>query len=132
MKLAHNTDFDNWLVKVFAEVGWFTLLIIVVDIGEGTVSPLASSYAHIIGDETRWADIVNVMAVADVPWNGAAFFRIGSGGFVDDAMAQEQLSSLTRNLEESPSLFRDSRIFDPNGGILSIAVFNDIERSLLH
>jgi hypothetical protein len=132
MKLVHNTDFDNWLVSVFAEVGWFTLLIVVVDIDEGTVFPLASSYARILGDETRWADIVNVMTVAGVPWNGAAFFRVGGGGFVDDTTAQERLSSLTRELEERPSLFGDSRIFDPNGRLLSIPAFNGIGRSLLH
>ena len=132
MKLAQNTDFDNWLVNVFAEVGWFTILIVLVDIDEDTVFPLASSYAHILGDETRWADIANVITVPGVPWNGAAIFRVGGGGFVDNTTAQERLSSLTRDLEERPPLFGDGRIFDLNGRLLSIPAFNDMGRSLLH
>src|ERR1700728_3946072 len=33
------TDFDDWLVETFARVGSFTMLIMLVEIGETTVSP---------------------------------------------------------------------------------------------
>src|ERR1044072_5255111 len=97
--LVRPTDFDDWLVKTSARVGWFTLLIVLLDIGERTISPLASSYVHVIGDETRWADIVALVAGAGVSWNAAAFLQAEKDGLVDDATAQKRLSSLTRHLE---------------------------------
>jgi hypothetical protein len=54
---ASITDFDDWLVETFARVGSFTMLIVLVEIGEKTVSALDSSYLHVIGDETRWTDM---------------------------------------------------------------------------
>jgi hypothetical protein len=34
------TDFDEWLVETFARVGSFTMLVVLVDIQETTVTPL--------------------------------------------------------------------------------------------
>ncbi len=43
MTQACTTDFDDWLVETFARVGSFTMLIVLIDIGETTLSPLASA-----------------------------------------------------------------------------------------
>ncbi len=43
------------------------MLIVLVEIGETSVSPLASSYLHIIGDETRWDDMVQEFASSGAP-----------------------------------------------------------------
>jgi hypothetical protein len=69
------TDFDEWLVETFARVGSFTMLVVLVRIGETTVSPLASSHLHVIGDETRWPDMIDLLAGAGLAWNGAAFYQ---------------------------------------------------------
>src|ERR1700710_2239613 len=44
MTPACTTDFDDWLVETFARVGSFTMLIVLVEISETSVSLLASSY----------------------------------------------------------------------------------------
>ena len=90
------TDFDDWLVQTFARIGSFTMLIMLVEIGETSVALLASSYLHVIGDETRWHDMTDLLAASGVAWSGAAFFQADRGGLIDDATAQQRLSSLTR------------------------------------
>jgi hypothetical protein len=115
MAPAFITDFDDWLVETFARVGPFTVLIVLVEIGETMVSPLASSYLHVIGDETRWPDLVNLLSGAGVPWNGAAFFQADRVGLIDDKTARQRLSSLTRHLERDRSLFTHSEFFNTQG-----------------
>jgi hypothetical protein len=114
------TDFDDWLAETFARVGSFTILIVLVEIGETTVSPLASSYLHVIGDETRWTDMLDLLSGAGMAWNGAAFFQADRGGLVDDDTARERLSSLARHLEKDRSLLTHSEFFNAQGLRLKI------------
>jgi hypothetical protein len=120
MAPARITDFDDWLVETFAQVGSFTVLIVLVEIGETTVSPLASSYLHVIGDETRWTEITDLLSGAGVPWNGAAFFRADRAGLVDDNTARQRLASLARHLEKDRSLLTHSEFFNAQGLRLKI------------
>jgi hypothetical protein len=114
------TDFDDWLVETFAKVGSFTMLIVLIEIGETTVSPLTSSYLHVIGDETRWTDMVDLLSGARAPWHGAAFFQADRGGLVDDHTARQRLASLARHLEKDRSLFTHSKLFNTQGLRLKI------------
>ena len=115
MTPACTTDFDDWLVDTFRRVGSFTMLIVLVEIGETTVSPLASSYLHVIGDETRWNDMVDTLSGAGVAWNGAAFFQADRAGLIDDATARQRLSSLTRHLKGDLSILKNSEFFNAQG-----------------
>ena len=120
MTPACTTDFDDWLVETFARVGSFTMLIVLVEIGETSVALLASSYLHVIGDETRWSDMTDLLSGPNVPWNGAAFFQGDRGGLIDDTTAQNRLSSLTRALEKDRSLLTHSEFFNADGLRLKI------------
>jgi len=115
MTPACTTDFDDWLVETFAKVGSFTMLIVLVEIGETSVSPLASSYLHVIGNETRWADMVDLLSHANVLWSGAAFFQGDRTGLIDDATAKQRLASLTRHLEKDRSILTHSEFFNAQG-----------------
>jgi hypothetical protein len=115
MKAVCTTDFDDWLVETFARVGSFTMLIVLVEIGETSVSLLASSYLHIIGDETRWAEMVDLLAASGAPWNGAIFFQGDRGGLIDDTTAGQRLLSLTRHLESDRSILKHGEFFNPQG-----------------
>jgi hypothetical protein len=120
MAPACTTDFDDWLVETFAQAGSFTVLIVLIEIGENTVLPLASSYLHVIGDETRWTDITDLLSGAGVPWNGAAFFRADRAGLVDDDTARQRLASLARHLKKDRSLLTHSEFFNAQGLRLKI------------
>jgi hypothetical protein len=115
MTPERSTDFDDWLVQTFARIGSFTTLIVLVEIGETSVSLLASSYLHVIGNETRWTDMVNLLSDSGVAWNGAAFFQGDRGGLIDDATARQRLSSLTRHLEKDRSILTHGELFNVQG-----------------
>ena len=115
-----STDFDEWLVETFARTGAFTALIVLVEIGETTAAPLASSYLHVIGDETRWPDMVDLLAGAGTAWNGAAFYQADRGGLVTDAVARQRLQDLMRHLEGDRSLLKHAEFFNRQGLWLKI------------
>lgn len=110
-----DTDFDEWLVATFAETGSFTMLFVLVVIGETKVDLLRSAYLHVVGDETRWSDMVALFAGARVAWSGAVFFRAGREGLVEDGEAKSRLASLMRHLEEDRSVIKDGEFFNEDG-----------------
>ena len=112
---AQATDFDDWLVQTFGRVGRFTMLIVLVEIGETSVALLGSSYLHVVGDETRWSDLMQLFAGAGAPWNGAAFFRADRRGLVDDATARRRLASLGRHLERDRAILNEGEFFNERG-----------------
>jgi hypothetical protein len=114
------TDFDEWLALTFACTGGFTVLIVLLDIGEATADPLASSYLHVIGDDTRWPDMVRLFEEAGAAWNGAAFFQADRAGLVTDAVARQRLQELTRHIEGDRSLLKHAEFFDARGLRLKI------------
>jgi len=74
--MAEANDFERWLPAAFAEIGAFTSLVVLVDIGETRVRPLCSTYFNVIGDEVAWNDIVQMFAGSGAEWDGAAFFPV--------------------------------------------------------
>jgi len=114
------TDFDEWLVETFARTGGFTMLIVLLEIGETTVGLLRSSYLHVIGHETRWPEIVRMFEVAGAAWDGAGFFRADRGGLVTDPVARQRLQLLMRHLESDRSLLKHGELFDSRGLRLKI------------
>ena len=120
MAADYATDFDEWLVQTFAQVGPFTMLIVLLEIGETSAGLLSSSYLHVIGDETRWTDIVQLFADAGTAWNGAAFFQADRAGLVRDELAQYRLGSLMGHLQSDRSLLKHSEFFDERGLRLKI------------
>jgi hypothetical protein len=115
MTAACTTDFDDWLVETFARVGSFTMLIVLVEIRETSIALLASSHLHVVADETRWADMVDLLATSGVSWNGAAFFRGDRGSLIDDTTASQRLQSLTRHLETERSILKHAEFFNAQG-----------------
>ena len=115
MTAARSTDFDDWLVATFEKVGSFTMLIVLVEIGETSVALLRSSYLHVIGDETRWPDMVRLLAASGAQWNGAAFFRADRSGLVTDAIANKRLAELVHHLQGDRSLLNEGEFFDATG-----------------
>ncbi len=109
------TDFDEWLVTTHADTGDFTVLFVLVEIGETSVVPLRSAWLHVVGDETRWPEMVALFAGAGVDWSGVVFWRAGREGLVPDAEARARLNALTRKLHEDRTLIRDGDFFNADG-----------------
>ncbi|TCL73000.1 hypothetical protein [Rhizobium sp. BK251] len=109
------TDFDDWIVRTYAEAGSFTMLFVLLRIGEIQVDLLRSAYLHVVGDELRWEEMAGLLESAGVAWSGAVFFRAGHEGLVEDGAAKARLSSLVRKLNEDRSLIREGEFFNRDG-----------------
>jgi hypothetical protein len=112
---AAQTDFDDWLIATFEETEGFTMLFVLLSITETTVEPLRAAWLHVVGDETRWPDMVAQFAGAGVDWSAVVFYRAGREGLVPDAEARARLQALTRKLHEDRSLIREGEFFNRDG-----------------
>ena len=77
MTQTFETDFDEWFVGTFDANGPFTVLFVLVAIGETHVDLLRSAFLHVIGDEMRWPQMAFILDSAKVNWSGVVFFRAG-------------------------------------------------------
>lgn len=115
MSEIFDTDFDEWLVGTFDTTGPFTMLFVLVGIGETKVDLLRSAFLHVIGDEMRWPGMAALLDGAKVSWSGVVFFRAGREGIVEDNEARSRLAALVRKLHEDRSLIREGEFFNRDG-----------------
>ncbi len=109
------TDFDEWVSRAHRQSGDFTMLFVLLGITDTTAEPLRWAWLHVVGDETRWPDMVQVFAGAGVAWSGAVFFRAGREGLVHDAEARARVGALARKMHEDRTLIRDGEFFNADG-----------------
>jgi hypothetical protein len=116
------TDFEQWLAAQFADTGAFTIFIVLVRIGNATVVPVKSSYAHLIGDEMPWPGMRTLLDSARTPWDGVAFFvGLGhDGGPLPDAVAATKLKQVEADVKADPLAFNRGMFFDREGRHLRI------------
>ncbi|MDR6755779.1 hypothetical protein J2Y48_001064 [Mycoplana sp. BE70] len=92
-------------------------------IGKLSVTPLRSTYFHVIGDEIGWAEVAALLAGAGAVWDGAVFATLtdkDGGGPVEDVNARHELQQLTDRLMESRLILNDNHFFDRWGRRLRI------------
>ena len=110
-------DFERWLAREFAETGGFTVVAILVQIGETLVTPLRSTYFNVIGDDVDWSDIVVMFAGAGAEWDGAAFFPVvaSDGGPLDNSTARVRLRDLEMKINDDLLVINEGQFFDKWG-----------------
>lgn len=121
-EVPSGADFERWLHREFEEAGSFTALVVLVGIGETTVTPLCSTYVNVIGTEVAWSDLVVMFAGAGQPWDGAAFFprRDGHGRPLDNPTARIMLRELEARLDEDRLVLNEGEFFDAWGRRMKI------------
>lgn len=115
--------FDDWIAHEFRSTGGFTALVILVAIGELSVTPLRSTYFHLIGDEIRWAELSTLFAQAGGGWDGVVFAvrpDKDTGGPIADAAARVELRALADALTENRLVLNENHFFDRWGRRLKI------------
>ena len=118
-----HSRFDSWIRQEFRRTGGFTALVILVTIGEFSVTPLRSSYFHVIGDEVSWAEIAALLAGAGAAWDGVVFATLtdkDGGGPVEAVNARHELQDLTERLMKDRLILNDNHFFDRWGRRLRI------------
>ena len=127
MSTSDRTEFDEWVASMVGQLGEFTVLVVLADIGERSVTPLCSTYFHIIGDEVDWDDITVMFAGSGQNWNGAAFFptKANSGGPIDNPTARLRLQELEAKVTEDRMILNDGHSFDTLGRRIKIEPLAD-------
>src|SRR6476660_7923283 len=100
-----------------AHHGEFTARVILAQIAERAVTPLCSTYLHVIGDEVSWDDITTMFAGSGQSWDGAAFFptKARDGGPIDNPTARSRLAELEAKVTENRMVLNDAHYFDAHG-----------------
>ena len=110
-------EFNDWIVSEFAERGAFTALVVLVEVGERSVTPLASTYLNVIGAEIDWPEILALFAGAGVQWDGASFFPVTApdGGLMDDQSARIGLRAIEARVKAERLALNEGFFFDRQG-----------------
>lgn len=114
--------FDAWLREEFTGSGPFTALIVLVRIGELSVTPLRSTWVHVVGDDLGWSDVARLLDGAGVAWDGALFAARTdrAGGPLPDAAARVALRDLGDEVLGDRSLLNAGHFFDRRGRRLKV------------
>jgi len=110
-------SFDSWLDAEFAETGSFTALVVLVAIGELSITPLRSTWFHVIGPDTRWTHVRKMMDESGARWNGALFAprTDDDGGPLPDPIARIELRDLADAVIADRSRLNAEHFFDRKG-----------------
>jgi hypothetical protein len=109
--------FNDWIVSEFDARGAFTALVVLVEIGERSVTPLASTFLNVIGAETGWMEILALFAGAGVKWDGASFYPVSAphGGPLDNAAARARLREIEARVKAERLALNEGFFFDRHG-----------------
>lgn len=127
MSTSEPTEFDAWLADMVRQHGEFTVLVILAGIGERSVTPLCSTYLHVVGDEVDWNDITVMFAGSGQSWDGAAFFptKARNGGPIDNPTARVRLAELEAKVTQDRMTFNEGHFFDVHGRRIEIEPMAD-------
>lgn len=125
---SHNPEstraltFDGWVADEFARSGGFTALVILVAIGNLSVTPQKSTYFHVIGDEIDWLQVEALLTGSGVAWDGVVFSSLSAedGGPVTDDTARAELRLLEQRIVADRMTINDAHFFDGLGRRMQI------------
>lgn len=117
-KRGSESDFQDWLQAAFAAKGSFTALILLVKISEPEITPLASTFLNVLGDDVTWPQMAALLAGSGHPWDGAAFFAVD--GPLPNPEARSQLRALEARVREDRLVLNEGQLFDLWGRRLKV------------
>ncbi len=117
MSNSEALHFDAWLGEEFAARGPFSLLVVLVAIGPLSVTPLRSTWMHVVGDELDWSGLADLLDGGGVDWEGALFAprADAGGGPLADAAARIALRDLGDAVIADRKVLNEEHFFDRRG-----------------
>jgi hypothetical protein len=117
------SDFKTWIDGEFADRGAFTALVVLVEIGERSVTPVVSTYVN-VSAEIDWPEVATLFAGIGIPWDGASFFAATApeGGPLDDAAARVRLIEIERRVRAERLTLNEGWFFDRHGQRIMVEV----------
>jgi hypothetical protein len=113
--------FDAWVADEFARTGGFTALVVLVEIGELSVTPLRSTWFHVLGTDLDWTGVAELLSGAGA-WDGALFAprTDRAGGPLPDSLARLELRDLGDRVIADRAVVNDEHFFDRHGRRLRV------------
>jgi hypothetical protein len=123
--------FDEWVREEFGK-GPFTMLIMLVEIGEESVEPVASTFLHVIGDEVDWFAMKAMLDQAPHAWQGAAFFpaRLAEPGPISDELARLRLFDLKMQVTADRLALNGGAFCDRLGRLMKVEAADEQQPSV--
>lgn len=117
-----SSHFDEWVSDEFARTEGFTALVVLVAIRDLSVTPLRSTFFHIVGDDIDWTRVSAMFAGAGVGWDGAVFHARSAGGAgpLSDEDARAALRVIEREIMADRMTINDGHFFDNWGRRMKI------------
>lgn len=118
-----DSDFKTWIDAELAESGAFTALVVLVKIGERSVTPVVSTYVNVAA-EIDWPEVVTLFQGVGIPWDGASFFPATApdGGPLDDAAARARLIEIEQRVRAERLALNEGFFFDRHGQRIMVEV----------
>jgi hypothetical protein len=109
--------FDAWAAQELARSGGFTALVVLVAIGDLSVTPLRSTWFHVVGHGFGWADVAGLLDGGGADWDGALFAprTDRAGGPLPDAAARVALRELGERVLADRTVLNGEHFFDRLG-----------------
>ena len=110
--------FDAWVADEFASTGGFTALVVLIGIGELTITPLRSTWFHVVGPDFDWTGVARLLDGAGVAWDGALFAPRTDrteGGPLPDAVARLAVRDLGDEIVADRTVLNAEHFFDRRG-----------------
>jgi hypothetical protein len=117
------SDFKTWIDAELAESGAFTALVVLVEIGERSVTPVVSTYVN-VSAEIDWPEVVTLFQGVGIPWDGASFFPVTApdGGPLEDAAARARLIETEQRVRAERLALNEGFFFDRHGQRIMVEV----------
>jgi hypothetical protein len=114
--------FEGWIAEEFARGGPFTALVVLVAIGELSVTPLRSSFLHVIGTELDWSEIARLLDAGGPDWDAALFAprTDAAGGPLSAASARIAERDLADAILADRKRINAEHFFDRSGRRLEV------------
>lgn len=115
--------FDGWIRGEFAARGPFTALVVLVEIGETTVTPLRSTWVHVVGLDLDWPAVAKLLNGAGAAWDGVAFAPRTDprhGGPLADPAARAEVLALGQTIGADRLVLNAEHFFDRLGRRLQV------------
>ena len=111
------TDFATWIAEEMDRTGPFTALIVLVQIKDGQIDPLCSTYLNVIGAEVDWDEMTVLLAGSGMPWNGVVFLvaTTEGGGPLPNVYARIRLKEAETAIQEDRLAINQGHFFDSQG-----------------
>jgi hypothetical protein len=109
--------FDGWLQQAFDATGGFTALVVLVAIGELSVTPRRSTWFHVVGDALDWSAVARLLDGAGTDWDGAVFAARADpvGGPLPDPVARVESLALGERVRADRTVLNAEQFFDRAG-----------------